>query len=50
MFGLGASRAKRLGESLAERRIRQREEFLAQVKRITDAGGIAGLSGPEGFY
>lgn len=50
MFGPGASRANRLGETLAERRIRERDEFAARVRRITDAGGIAGMSGPEGFF
>lgn len=50
MFGPGASRTNRLGETLAERRIRERDEFAARVRRITDAGGIAGISGPEGFF
>lgn len=42
--------AKRLGETLTERRKRELAEYHARIKRITDAGGISCLSGPSGFF
>lgn len=36
--------------TLAEKRISQRKENARRVRRITDSGGIAGISLPDGSF